>query len=139
MTPPHPDVAWLAAFLAAHGGVAGSVHRRVGEVLVATAFQGIPPAVQALTTTIPPGKGMAGLAWTRGTPVSTCNLATDPTDDIRPGARTVAARAAVALPIFDDQHTLRAVVGIAFADAADPPIERLLAAAASLRTDPLPD
>ena len=44
---------------------------------------------------------MAGLAWLRGEPVSTCDLATDATGDVRPGARAVAAQAAVAVPVFE--------------------------------------
>lgn len=123
-----PDAQWLATFVEAHGGVAGSVHRRVGDQLVGTAFLNIPADVQALTRTIPCGKGMAGLAWQRGEPVLTCNLATDTTGDVRPGARAVAARAAVALPVFDDDGQVRAVVGIAFASDALPSPELATAA-----------
>ena len=126
------DQAWLEAFVHAHGGVAGSVHRRMGEVLEATAFCRIPEEVQRLTATIPLGKGMAGLAWSRGVPVSTCNLATDATGDVRPGARAVAAQAAVALPVFEDEGRVRAVVGLAFAHEVLPTLDVLLAAAAHL-------
>ena len=59
---------------------------------------------------------MAGLAWERGCPVQTCNLQTDTTGDVRPGARAVDARAAVALPVYDGAGALRAVVGFAFVD-----------------------
>ena len=126
------DLEWLQALIAREGAAAGSVHRRVGDQLEATAFVGIPPPVRAVTATIPCGKGMAGLAWQRRAPVSTCNLATDPTDDIRPGARTVAAQAAVALPVFDAAGEVRAVVGLAF--ASDAPLDDtvLQAAAAGL-------
>jgi hypothetical protein len=58
---------------------------------------------------------MAGLAWERDKPVSTCNLKTDQTGDVRPGAKAVDAQAAVALPVHDERGDLRAVVGIAFA------------------------
>ena len=96
---------------------------------------------------------MAGLAWLRGEPVSTCDLATDATGDVRPGARAVAAQAAVAVPVFegdglrakrgasDDERlaegqsearTLRAVVGIAFAGPTLPSLAVLTAAAAHL-------
>src|SRR5690606_40586038 len=46
-------------------------------------------------------------------PIS-CNLQTDATGDVRPGARAVDARAAVAIPVRDAHGQLRAVVGIAF-------------------------
>jgi L-methionine (R)-S-oxide reductase len=107
------DQAWLEAFVHAHGGIAGSVHRRVGPVLQATAFHQIPFEVQHVTSVIPPGKGMAGLAWLRGEPVSTCDLATDATGDVRPGARAVAAQAAVAVPVFegDGLRAKRATAG----------------------------
>ena len=58
---------------------------------------------------------MAGLAWARGEPVQTCNLKTDSSGDVRPGARAVDAQAAVALPVRAKSGEIRAVVGIAFA------------------------
>lgn len=116
---------WLREFVAQHGAVAGTVHARVrGEVdqLELRAALNIPPKVIELTGQIPIGKGMAGLAWERDRPVSTCNLKTDASGDVRPGARAVDASAAVALPIHvedgavpPDGDRVRGVVGIAFA------------------------
>jgi hypothetical protein len=77
------------------------------------ASHNIPPQVLQVVSEIPLGKGMAGLAWQRDEPVSTCNLQTDETGDVRPGAKAVQAQAAVALPV----HTageVTGVVGIAF-------------------------
>jgi hypothetical protein len=105
---------WLQAFLAAHGGCAGTVHRRRGDVLELQAALNIPPPVLAVVQQVPRGKGMAGLALERNAPVSTCNLQTDRSGDVRPGARAVDAQAAVALPVHDAQGEVRAVVGIAF-------------------------
>src|SRR5690606_22691876 len=90
---------WLSKYVGAHGGVAGSVHRLEGGALVLKAAFNLPPPVIAATRTIPKGKGMAGLAWERGRPVTTCNLKTDETGDVRPGAKAVDAAAAVALPV----------------------------------------
>lgn len=87
-------------------------------MLVAVAAVNIPPPVQAVTARIPRGKGMAGLALERGEPVSTCNLAEDRSGDVRPGAKAVAAQAAVALPVMDEAGVW-AVVGVAFAEARD--------------------
>lgn len=105
---------WLQQFLSAHGGVAGTVHVLGGEALTLAAAVNIPPPVVEKTRTIPKGKGMAGLAWERRLAVSTCNLKTDQTGDVQPGARAVDAQAAVAIPVFDAAGGVRAVVGIAF-------------------------
>lgn len=110
---------WLETFLAKHGGVAGTVHLLTREptepILELAASVRIPPPVIEATRLIPKGKGMAGLAWERAQPVQTCNLKTDDTGDVRPGAKAVNAQAAVALPVNGASGTLRAVVGIAFA------------------------
>lgn len=105
---------WLELFLAKHGGVAGTVHVQLGEDLYLTAAHNIPPPVVAIVTHVPRGKGMAGLAQVRKAPVQTCNLQTDESGNIKPGAKTVSAQAAIALPVFDDNDDVRAVVGIAW-------------------------
>ena len=109
--------AWLEAFITAHGGVAGTVHTVSADdpdLLQMAASVNIPPKVVEVTQRIPRGKGMAGLALERDAPVQTCNLKTDQTGDVRPGARAVDAQAAVALPVHDDAGKVRAVVGIAY-------------------------
>ena len=75
----------------------------------------LPPPVLEKTRQIPKGKGMAGLAWERNRVVSTCNLKTDTSGDVRPGAKAVDAGAALAIPVRGAQGELRAVLGIAFA------------------------
>jgi len=125
--------AWLERALQAHGGIAGTVHVREGDLLSLCASVNIPPPVVAVTRTIPKGKGMAGLAWERGQPVQTCNLQTDETGDVRPGAKAVNAQAAVAVPVFAADGSLRAVVGFAFAHERElgPDDMRAYAAAAA--------
>jgi L-methionine (R)-S-oxide reductase len=105
---------WLRQWLTSHGGVAGTVHLRQGDDLMLTAAVNIPPPVVAVVRVVPKGKGMAGLAFERDKPVSTCNLKTDATGDVRPGAKAVNANAAVAIPIHDTSGQIRAVVGIAY-------------------------
>ena len=105
---------WLELFLAKHDGVAGTVHVQRGEDLYLTAAHNIPPPVVAIVTHVPRGKGMAGVAQVRKAPVQTCNLQTDETGNIKPGAKAVSAQAAIALPVFDDKGDVRAVVGIAW-------------------------
>lgn len=97
------------------GGVAGSVHCLQGDQLELAAHVRLPPPVVEKTRSIPKGKGMAGLAWERDQVVSTCNLKTDSSGDVRPGAKAVDAGAALAIPVRDAGGALRAVVGIAFA------------------------
>ncbi|XXX77580.1 GAF domain-containing protein [Sorangium sp. So ce134] len=106
---------WLRSFVEGNGGIAGTVHLVEGDALALAAAVNIPEKVQEITRLVPRGKGMAGLAWERGQPVQTCNLQTDASGDVRPGARAVAAQAAVALPVQGPSASVRAVVGIAFA------------------------
>jgi len=127
---------WLEQFLAAHRGVAGTVHRVRGGQLELEAAVNIPEPVMRATALIPRGKGMAGIAWDENEPVQTCNLK-DPGAGaaVRPGARAVEAGAAVAFPVRDGQGEVRAIVGIAFADAGERPaaeLARFALAAASL-------
>lgn len=105
---------WLKSFLGAHGGAAGTVHEREGDTLFLRAAVNIPPPVVRVTEMIPKGKGMAGLAWERNRSVATCNIKTDESGDVRPGAKAVDAQAALAIPVRGADGEVRAVVGIAF-------------------------
>lgn len=137
MTDDNATTRFLEALIKQHGAVAGTVHVMGDGVLQLSASVNIPPKVVELTQTIPRGKGMAGLAWERGAPVQTCNLKDDSSGDVRPGAKAVNAKAAVAIPITGDDDAVLAVVGLAFmferdleedeiakmhADAADVPL-----------------
>ena len=74
-------------------GVDGLLH-------LAAATPGLPEAVLATIQTIPVGKGMAGLAVERRRPVDACNIQTDRSGDVRPGARATGLSGAVVVPIF---------------------------------------
>lgn len=113
------DQAWLEAALGQVGAIAGTVHRRGDGPLRITAAVNIPPKVVERTREIPRGKGMAGLAWKRGAPVSTCDLQADATGDVQPGARAVGAGEATAVPVKDAEGRVEAVVGFAFADPGE--------------------
>ena len=108
--------AWLRDLLGRHRAVAGTVHVVHGDQLAITAAVNIPPKVQEVTASIPMGKGMAGLAWQHDKPIQTCNLKEDATGAVKPGAKAVDAKAAVALPIHDGDGVVRAVVGLAWMD-----------------------
>ena len=105
---------WLESLITQLGAVAGTVHQQRGDDLYLTAAHNIPPHVIAIVAHVPHGKGMAGVAQVKKQPVQTCNLQTDQTGNIKPGAKAVDAQAAIALPVLDDAGTVRAVVGIAW-------------------------
>jgi signal transduction protein with GAF and PtsI domain len=74
-------------------GADGLLHLQV-------ATPGFPEVVMATIRTIPVGKGMAGLAAQRRLPVDACNIQTDTSGDVRPGARATALSGAIVVPIF---------------------------------------
>jgi GAF domain-containing protein len=83
-----------------------------GRLPHVAASAGMPEPVLAVIRTIPVGKGMAGLAVERQEPVNSCNIQTDATGDVRPGARTTALAGAIVVPIFRDSAVVGAL-GIA--------------------------
>jgi len=127
---------WLEEFVRTTGGIAGTVHVcESPDVLILAAAVRIPDVVKQVVQRVPRGKGMAGLALDRDQPISTCNIKTDSSGDVRPGARAVDARAGVALPVHDGQGRVRAVVGVAFTDEktlSEEELAELARAAASL-------
>lgn len=114
MTIDDTDQQWLEAFIAAHDGLAGTVHRQDGDDLRLSAALNIPPPVLDAVSFVPRGKGMAGLAQVRARPVQTCNLQEDVSGQINPMAKLVGGLAAIALPLVRIDGSVRAVVGIAF-------------------------
>ena len=112
-----PDLEeWLRGFLSRNGGVSGTIHKVTGQVLTLASAVNIPSPVQTAIAQIPCGKGMAGLAWERDQPVTTCNLKEDSSRDISPGAKAINAGAGVALPVHNANQLTRAIVGIAYKD-----------------------
>jgi O-acetyl-ADP-ribose deacetylase (regulator of RNase III) len=117
---------FLESLLTRLGGVAGTVHEQRGEDLYLTAAHNIPPPVVAIVALVPHGKGMAGVAQVRKQPVQTCNLQTDDSGTIKPGAKAVNAQAAIAVPVLNAAGEVRAVVGVAWNDERElgPEVER---------------
>lgn len=115
----HAQQHWLEALIARLGGVAGTVHVQRGEDLYLTAAHNIPPDVVAIVAHVPHGKGMAGAAQVGKAPVQTCNLQTDDTGTVKPGAKAVDAQAAVALPVLDATGAVLAVVGVAWSNEGE--------------------
>src|SRR5580692_5784912 len=110
----HTQQEWLESLIKGLGGSAGTVHMQRGADLYLTAAHNIPPPVIAAVAHVPRGKGMAGIAQTTKAPMQTCNLQTDSTGNIKPGAKAVDAQAAVAVPVLNAAGDVRAVVGIAW-------------------------
>jgi L-methionine (R)-S-oxide reductase len=119
---------WIESLIAELGGVAGTVHVQRGEDLYLVAAHNIPPKVAAIVAHVPRGKGMAGMAQVQKRPVQTCNLQTDETGSVKPGAKAVDAQAAIALPVFDGSGAVRAIVGIAWSQEREiePDEERVM-------------
>ncbi|MCW8383745.1 GAF domain-containing protein [Streptomyces justiciae] len=111
-----PTNSWLRALLDRHEAVAGTVHVVRDDLLHIAAAHNIPPKVREITARIPLGKGMAGLAWEQARPIQTCNLKEDVSGAVKPGARAVDGKAAVALPVQGADGSVRAVVGLAWLD-----------------------
>ena len=126
---------WLQKVLESYHGTSGTIHLfENGGLRLATAIN-IPPQVQEVVAWVPTGKGMAGLALERKEPIHTCNLQEDRSGNVKPGAKAVNAQAAVAVPVFDSQGDVRAVIGIAFQEEREftgAELEDLIAAASTL-------
>ena len=93
--------ALLALVLAHFEADSGTLHVRRGDHLhLAACSAGMPPPVLETIRRIPIGKGMAGLAAERAEPVTTCNLQTDATGDVRPGARATGLAGSICVPVL---------------------------------------
>ena len=92
----------------------GTIHMIGADGLLhlQAATSGFPEPVLAAIRTIPVGKGMAGLAVERRAPVDSCNIQTDASGDVRPGARATDLGGAIVVPIFRGDEVIGAL-GIA--------------------------
>ena len=79
----------------------GTLHLLEDGVLVLKAHVGVPPPVLAIVRRVPVGKGMAGLAALRNAPVAACDIQTDSSGDVRPGARATGVGGAIVVPVRD--------------------------------------
>src|SRR3954470_3789774 len=116
---------WLSNLLKHVGAVAGTVHVREGDGLRLMSAVNIPDFVLKTVEFVPNGKGMAGIALHTGAPVQTCNLKDDTSGQVRPGAKAVNAKAAVAMPVRDGSGAIVAVVGVAFNDERELPEQEI--------------
>lgn len=117
------------------GADSGTIHVLEGGALVMKACAGIPESVQQLVARVPIGKGMAGLAVFRNAPVTSCNIQTDRTGDVRPGATATGLSGALVVPIRDAENKAHGAIGIGVRREhtyTEAETQRLLAAAAAL-------
>lgn len=104
----------LSHIIGHFGADSGTVHFIEADRLLhlAACSSGTPQAVLEKIAVIPIGKGMAGLAVERRSPVDACNIQTDTTGDVRPGARATGMAGAIVVPIFHGDEVVGAL-GIA--------------------------
>ncbi len=81
-------------------------------ILELRARQGIPDFLLPKMTEIPVGKGMAGIAAERKEAVQVCNLQTDDSGVVRPGAKDTKVEGAITAPMLLDGK-LYGTLGIA--------------------------
>jgi L-methionine (R)-S-oxide reductase len=112
----HGDPDWdavLAAALAHFDCPLGTVHLRDDHgLLQLKAHRGLPPPVLEKVATIPVGKGMAGIAAERREPVQICNLQSDDSGVVRPGAKMTRMEGSIAAPMMHGDEVL-GVLGVA--------------------------
>ena len=112
-----------------------TIHLLEDGVLVLKAQVGLPPHVAGIVRIVPIGKGMAGLAVERNQPVSSCNIQTDSSGDVRPGARATGVGGGIVVPVRDAAGRARGALGIGVHRAYDytpEETERLLGIATKL-------
>ncbi len=103
----------LALTLAHFRAESGTIHRlEGGELHLCAHSRGMPPPVLEIIRVIPVGKGMAGLAVERRAPVTACNLQTDTSGDVRPGARATGLQGSLVVPMLSGSEPVGAL-GIA--------------------------
>jgi GAF domain-containing protein len=92
----------LALTVEAFGADTGTLHflGEDGHLHLGATGGGIPPFVMERIKVIPVGKGMAGLAVERSAPVTACNIQTDDSGDVRPGAKATGLEGAICVPVL---------------------------------------
>jgi L-methionine (R)-S-oxide reductase len=109
----------LQSILDHFGCQAGTYHTANEQLLTLAASRQIPPTVVALIEKVPIGKGIAGLAAERRSPITICNLQTDDSGQARPAAKNTDMEGSLAVPAIREDGSLAGVLGIAKAQAHD--------------------
>jgi len=110
-SPPWPTV--LARVASHFACPVATIHLLAADgQLHLAAQQGLPPPVLDKVRVIPVGKGMAGIAAERREPVQVCNLQSDASGVVRPGAKLTQMEGSLAAPMLDGTR-LAGVFGVA--------------------------
>jgi signal transduction protein with GAF and PtsI domain len=110
----NPTQVFLEEVVKRFGADSGTIHliEEDGLLHLKAATDGIPEVVLKAIETVPVGKGMAGLSVERRAPVTVCNIQTDSSGDVRPGAKQTGLEGAIVVPVFDGERVVGAL-GIA--------------------------
>ncbi|MFO7825330.1 MAG: GAF domain-containing protein [Cyclobacterium sp.] len=108
---------WLEETLSAFSCVTGTIHvlDKESKLLELKAQVGIPEFLLPKMSQIPVGKGMAGIAAERKEAVQVCNLQSDDSGVVRPGAKDTRVEGAITAPMLLDGK-LYGTLGIAKKD-----------------------
>ena len=113
----NPEIDWtsiLSEIISFYDCSTGTIHllEKDTSLLKIKAYQGIPEFLLPKLSTIPIGKGMAGIAAERREAVEMCNLQTDTSGVARPAAKETKVEGSVAIPMLI-KSKLYGVFGIA--------------------------
>jgi L-methionine (R)-S-oxide reductase len=105
---------WLRDTLACFGCSTGTIHAlEIGSSILRLKAQvGVPDFLLPKMSEVPIGKGMAGIAAERKQAVQVCNLQTDDSGVVRPGAKDTKVEGAITVPLLLD-GSLFGTLGIA--------------------------
>jgi putative methionine-R-sulfoxide reductase with GAF domain len=90
----------------------GTLHRAEGEWLYLVAHVGIPEFLMDKISTIPFGKGIAGVAASSKEPVELCNLQQDLGGVAKENARKTGVSGSLAVPILDETGKVLGTLGV---------------------------
>jgi len=99
------DINWqelLETIISAFGCTTGTIHTldHTTNLLILKSQIGIPDFLLPKMSSIPIGKGMAGIAAERKTTVEMCNLQTDDSGAARPAAKETKVEGSIAVPML---------------------------------------
>jgi L-methionine (R)-S-oxide reductase len=105
---------WLRQILEYFDCTTGTIHLLDEETghLQLKSQVGVPDFLLPKMSQIPIGKGMAGIAAERKEPVQVCNLQTDESGVVRPGAKDTQVEGAITIPLLREGK-LYGTLGIA--------------------------
>lgn len=104
----------LRLTIASFGAESGTLHMigPDGFLHLKAGGEEMPEHLRNMIRRIPIGKGMAGLAAERKEPVTACNIQTDTSGDVRPGAKLTGMEGAIVVPVMKGEEVM-GTLGIA--------------------------